>query len=149
MLAMERREIDALENSWTSILRTKKEWLDAKKINVLIQAQLERSKELPDTPTLVEMGTTPEAKAALAFYTSSAAVSRSMIGPPGMPADRLKILREAFMAATRDPQLLADVKQSKAEFDPAPGEYLQELAKKTAATPKEVVERTAAALRAK
>jgi tripartite-type tricarboxylate transporter receptor subunit TctC len=149
MLAMERREIDALENSWTSIVRTKKEWLDGKKINVLIQAQLERSKELPDTPTLVELGNTPEDKAALAFYTSSAAVSRSMIGAPGIPADRLKVLRDAFMAVTRDPQFLTDVKQSQAEFDPAPGEYLEELAKKIAATPKAVIERTAAALRAK
>ena len=37
---------------------------------MLIQAVIERSKELPNTPTLVEMGETPEAKAALAFYTA-------------------------------------------------------------------------------
>ena len=112
MLAMERREVDALENSWTSIVRTKKEWLDGKKINVLIQAALERSKELPNTPTLVEMGHTPDDRAALAFYTSSAAVSRSLLGAPGIPEDRLKALREAFMATTRDPQFLTEVKQS-------------------------------------
>ena len=94
MLAMERREVDALENSWNSVVRTKREWIENKKINVLIQAVLERSKELPDTPTLVEMGETPEGKAALAFYTSSAAVSRSLIGTPGIPADRLKALRD-------------------------------------------------------
>src|SRR5687767_15578090 len=46
MLAMERREVDALENSWNSIVRTRKDWLDTKKINVLVQAVLERSKEL-------------------------------------------------------------------------------------------------------
>jgi tripartite-type tricarboxylate transporter receptor subunit TctC len=149
MLAMERREVDALENSWTSIVRTKKEWLDGKKINVLIQAQLERSKELPDTPTLIELGNTPQDKAALAFYTSSAAVSRSIIGPPGMPAERLRVLREAFLATTRDPQFLTDVKQAQAEFDPAPGEFLEDLARKVAATPKAVIDRTAAALRAK
>ena len=78
MLAMERREVDALENSWTSIVRTKKEWLDNKKINVLIQAAMTRSPLLPNTPTLIEMGNTPEDKAALAFYTSSAAVSRPL-----------------------------------------------------------------------
>jgi tripartite-type tricarboxylate transporter receptor subunit TctC len=149
MLAMERGEIDALEQSWATIMRAKKDWLDNKKINVLIQAQLERSKELPDTPTLVELGDTAEDKAALAFYTSSAAVSRSLIGAPGIPADRLKALREAFMATTRDPQFLEDVKKSQVEFDPAPGEYLEDLAKKVAATPRAVVERTAAALRAK
>ena len=48
MLAMERREVDALENSWNSIVRTKREWIETKKINVLIQAVMERSKELPE-----------------------------------------------------------------------------------------------------
>jgi len=149
MLAMERREVDALENSWNSIVRTKREWVDTKKINVLIQAVLERSKELPDTPTLVEMGNTPEDKAALAFYTSSAAVSRSLLGTPGIPADRLKALRDAFQATTRDPEFLAEIKKSQSEFDPAPGEYLEDLAKKIAATPPDIIQRTAAALRAK
>jgi tripartite-type tricarboxylate transporter receptor subunit TctC len=149
MLAMERREVDALENSWNSVVRTKQDWIKTKKINVLIQAVMERSKELPDVPTLVEMGTTPEAKAALAFYTSAAEVSRSLIGTPGIPTDRLKALREAFMKTTRDPEFLEEIKKSQSEFDPAPGEYLEDLAKKIAATPREIVDRTAAALRAK
>jgi tripartite-type tricarboxylate transporter receptor subunit TctC len=149
MLAMERREVDALENSWNSIVRTKREWLETKKINVLIQAVMARSPELPNTPTLVEMGNTPEDKAALAFYTSSAAVSRSLIGAPGIPPDRLKALRDAFQAVTRDPDFLTDIKKSQSEFDPAPGEYLEDLAKKIAATPPEIVRRTAEALRAK
>jgi tripartite-type tricarboxylate transporter receptor subunit TctC len=149
MLAMERGEVDSLENSWNSIIRTKQEWLDTHKINVLIQASLERTKVLPDTPTLVELGNTPEDKAALAFYTSSAAVSRSILATPGIPPQRVKALRDAFTATTHDPEFLAQVKQSKSEFDPASGEYLQELAKTVAATPKNVVERTANALRAK
>ena len=71
------------------------------------------------------MGETPEAKAALAFYTSAAEVSRSLIGAPGIPADRLKALRDAFQATTRDPDFLAEIKKSQSEFDPAPGEYLR------------------------
>ena len=149
MLALERGEVDALETSWNTVLRTKKPWLDAGKINVLIQAALERSKELPEVPTLVELGNTPEDKAALAFYTSSAAVSRSLIATPGIPQERVKALRDAFMATTRDPQFLAEIQQSQSEFDPAPGEYLQDLAQKVAATPQEVVQRAADALRAK
>ncbi len=149
MLAMERREVDALENSWNTVVRTKQEWVDTKKINVLVQAVAERSNLLPDVPTLIEMGNTAEDKAALAFSTSSASVSRSLLGAPGIPADRLKALREAFQATTRDPAFLAEIKKSRSEFDPAPGEYLEALAKQIAATPKTIIERTAAALRAK
>jgi tripartite-type tricarboxylate transporter receptor subunit TctC len=149
MLAMERGEVDALENSWNSVIRTKKEWVDTHKINVLIQAALERSKELPDVPTLVELGNTPQDQAALAFYVSSAAVSRSMIATPGIPPDRVKALRDAFNATGKDPEFLAEIEKTHSEFTPASGEYLQELARKVAATPPEVIQRTADALRAK
>ena len=149
MLALERREVDAQNVLWTSVVRTRKEWIADRKINVLIQDSLERSKELPDTPTVIEMGDTPEAKAALAFYTSSAAVGRSLLGPPGIPADRLKALRDAFQTTTHDPEFLAEIEKSQSEFTPAPGEYLQDLARKVAATPAPIVQRTAAALRPK
>jgi tripartite-type tricarboxylate transporter receptor subunit TctC len=149
MLAMERGEVDSLEVSWNTVLRAKEEWLKTGKINVLIQAALERSKELPNVPTLVELGNTPEDKAALAFYTSSAAVSRAMLATPGIPPDRVKALRDAFTATSKDPQLLAEISQSQSEFDPASGEYLQDLARTVAATPPDVVKRTADALRAK
>src|SRR6185437_1019736 len=147
MLALERREIDALENSWNSILRTQKELLDEKKIDVLVQAVSERNKQLPDTPTLVEMANNPEDKAALEFYISSANVSRSLLGPPGIPSDRLKALRTAFEEATKDPALRTEIEHSGSEFDPASGEYLQGLAQKVEATPRSVIDRTAAALR--
>jgi tripartite-type tricarboxylate transporter receptor subunit TctC len=146
LLAMERGEVEAVDVSWNTIIRTKKEWLETKKVNILVQAALERTKALPDTPTVVEMGNTEDDRAALALYTSSAEVSRPLIGTPGIPADRLKALREAFMVATRDPELLAEIKKAQIDFDPAPGEYLQELAGRVAKTPREIVLRAAAAL---
>src|SRR3954467_739737 len=87
MLAMERGEVDALENSWNTVIRTKQDWVDTKKINVLIQAALERTKELPGGPPLVGLGNAPQEQAALAFYVSPAAVSRSMIATPGIPPE--------------------------------------------------------------
>jgi tripartite-type tricarboxylate transporter receptor subunit TctC len=116
---------------------------------VLIQAALERSKELPNVPTLVELGNTPQDQAALAFYVSSAAVSRSMIATPGIPPERVKALRDAFDATGHDPQFLAEIQKTQSEFTPASGDYLQELARKVAATPPDVVLRTTEALRAK
>jgi tripartite-type tricarboxylate transporter receptor subunit TctC len=147
MLALERHEIDALENSWNSILRTQKELIDDKKINVLVQAVSERNKQLPDTPTLVEMASNPGDKAALEFYVSSANVSRSLLGPPGIPPDRLKVLRTAFEEVIKDPALRAEIDRSGSEFEPASGEYLEGLAQKVESTPRSVIDRTAAALR--
>ena len=148
MLAMERREVDALENSWNSIVRTKKEWLDTKKINVLVQAVLERSKELPDTPTLVEMGTAGSQGGARLLHL----VGR---GEPFADRHARHPRRPAQSAARRVPDddarsgIPGGDQEDAIEFDPAPGEYLEELSKKIAATPPEIVRRTAAALRAK
>jgi hypothetical protein len=72
-----------------------------------------------------------------------------LLGPPGIPGDRLKVLRDAFQATTRDPEFLVATEKSQSEFTPAPGEHLQDLARKIAATPAPIVQRTAAALRPK
>jgi tripartite-type tricarboxylate transporter receptor subunit TctC len=146
ILAMQRRELDATAVSLNSLTLENRGLLDQKKINVLVQVALERSKELPNVPTLVELGNSAEDKAALTFYTSTAAVSRSLIGTPGIPADRLKALRDAFLASTRDPELLADIQRAHADFDPASGEYLESLAKNIADTAPATVARTKTAL---
>lgn len=142
MLAMDRGEIDAVENSMSSIMRTRSEDLKAGKLWVLVQASLERSPTLPQVPTLIEFGKDAKSKAALEFYTSSAAVSRALFGTPGIPPERAKALRDAFQAASKDPGLLAEVSKAQVEFEPASGEYMQDLARKVASTPKDVVELT-------
>jgi tripartite-type tricarboxylate transporter receptor subunit TctC len=106
-----------------------------------------RSPLLPDVPTLVELGQTARAKASLAFYTSAAAVSRSIIATPGIPEERVRALRNAFNAVQKDPDFLAEIAKTNSEFDPASGEYLQELALKIAATPQDILADTSNALR--
>ncbi|HTK12605.1 MAG TPA: tripartite tricarboxylate transporter substrate-binding protein [Xanthobacteraceae bacterium] len=149
MLALESGELDSFETSYSTLVRTKKAELADGRMNILVQGALERTKELPNVPTVVEMGQNDQDRAALALYTSSAAVSRPLIGTPGIPPDRLKALRAAFMATTRDPQFLADIARTRSEFTPESGEFLQALAEKVAATPPDIVARTVAALHAK
>ena len=36
---------------------------------------------------------------------------RPIVAPPGFPADKTKIFREAFMKAMNDPELLAEAKE--------------------------------------
>lgn len=71
-----------------------------------------RSPDFPDVPTIGELGH-PE--------LTVLAAHRVVTAPPGMPRDRLAILREAFDAATRDPEVLARFKKMKARIDPVVG----------------------------
>ena len=68
-------------------------------------------------------------------------IGRPIIATPGIPADRLKILREAFMKSVYDPELLDDAKKKKLELDPVSGEDLEALAKEIVEQPPDVVER--------
>ena len=68
-------------------------------------------------------------------------IGRPIIATPGVPADRVKILREAFMKTVNDPELLDDAKKKKLELDPVSGEELEMLAREIVAQPPEVIER--------
>jgi tripartite-type tricarboxylate transporter receptor subunit TctC len=149
LLAVERGEVDGSFTSWNTLKRTKQDWLRDRFISVLYQCALERHPDLPDTPTDVELGMTPEAKQILAFYTSSAAIGRSILAPPGIPAERVKVLRAAFDATVKDPEFLAEIEKAQQEFQPASGEALQKLIESTASVPAAIVGRTEAILRGK
>ncbi len=109
----------------------------------------ERHPELPDVPTLLEAANTPEGRQIMEFYVSGAEVGRSLLASPGIPGDRVKILRTAFDAMVKDPEFLAEIEKSGQEFQPASGEQMQKLIAAAALAPREIVERTEAILRAK
>jgi tripartite-type tricarboxylate transporter receptor subunit TctC len=68
-------------------------------------------------------------------------IGRPIVATPGIPAERVKILREAFMKSVNDPELLEDAKKKKLDLDPVSGEELETLGKEIVAQPPEVVER--------
>jgi tripartite-type tricarboxylate transporter receptor subunit TctC len=73
--------------------------------------------------------------------------ARPFAAPPGVPADRLQALRTAFKETTEDPAFLADADKSKLEIEYVSDEEIIAVLKQTYATPKDVVERTKAALK--
>jgi len=64
-----------------------------------------------------------------------------VVATPGVPVERLNILREAFAKSMKDPELLADAKKSKMDVDPSTAEELQALVKEVMEQPREVIER--------
>jgi tripartite-type tricarboxylate transporter receptor subunit TctC len=60
---------------------------------------------------------------------------RPFAAPPDLPADPLKLLRNAFSATMKDADFIADVKRSKLELEPDDGEHLAALVKKIYADP--------------
>ncbi len=146
MLAMERGEVDSTFTSWNSIKTTKQDWLRDKTINLIVQLAPYRHADLPNVPDMVSLGETPEQKQILALYGSVATIGRSIFTTPGVPPERLKSLREAFMLMTRDPALLAEIEQTKLELDPMPGEELQRIVANASFLPPDLREQARQAL---
>jgi tripartite-type tricarboxylate transporter receptor subunit TctC len=141
MLAMERGEVEGTGSSWAAVSVTKQNLLKEKKIRIILQTQPERHHDLPDAPSITEFGNTPEDRQVTALYASGSGVGRSLLGPPEIPADRLKILRDAFNAMVKDPEFIADIRKVDVELEPLPGERVQELITRTLAVPASVRER--------
>jgi hypothetical protein len=141
LLAMEKGEVDAAFTSWGSLSAYHQDWLDQKRVNLLVQGTVKRSHELPDVPAVGELGNSAEDRSMLQLYASTADIGRSFIAPPGLPAERVDVLRAAFDATMKDPEFLAEVKRAKAEFYPGTGSELQKMIAGVAQTPPSIIAR--------
>ncbi len=141
LLALERGEVDGALTSWNTMKGTRMSWLTEKKAAIPVQYVMKRSPDLKDIPTLIELAKNDADKKLLTFAISSAEIGRAFLAPPGVPADRVKALRDAFNAAMKDPALLAEVNKAKLDFEPATGEELAQIVADTLAVDQATIER--------
>ena len=85
--------------------------------------------------------TTDSSRRLAAVILAANEIGRPIIATPGIPADRVKIFREAFMKTVNDPDLLEDAKKKRLDLDPVSGEELEKLGKEIMAQPPDVIER--------
>ena len=72
---------------------------------------------------------------------ASGALGRPMLGTPGIPADRVKILRDAFDSTMKDPEFLADLDKRQFDLDPQPGVELEKLVREIMSQPPDTIAR--------
>jgi tripartite-type tricarboxylate transporter receptor subunit TctC len=142
-LAMERGEVEARNNTWSSWKATKAAWLAEKKIFVIAQAG-PRAADL-DAPSLEQLGRTPEDRQLIELIVSGTQLGRPF-ATNAAPADRVAALRAAFAATMKDPELLAEAAKLGFEVEPVLGEPMQRIVEKVLATPAAVAARSKALL---
>lgn len=111
----------------------------------IIQTGKKRDAKLPETPTLWELidrYKTPDPSRRLAtLMLASGQLGRPMMATPGVSADRVKILRDAFNATMKDSEFLTDIDKRQFDLDPVPGEELEKIVKDVMSQPPDIVER--------
>lgn len=114
-------------------------------VRFLVQTGDRRNHRLPDTPTiweLMEQEKGMDAKKRLArVVLGPGAFGRPILAPPGIPADRVKLLRDAYLNMLKDAEFLAEAKQRQWEIAPISGERLEALAKEVINQPPDIIER--------
>jgi tripartite-type tricarboxylate transporter receptor subunit TctC len=146
LLAMERGEVDGLCESWDSAFNKRPQLFKDGTFKVLFQAGPEVEAEI-HAPSIFTLAKTAEQKQALEYLYAGQGIGRPFIAPPNMPAERVKMVRDAFDAAVKDPEFLAEAKKSKIDVRPHTGAQLETLIKRIYSTPKALAERIAALIK--
>lgn len=126
--------------TWESMRVTQGQDLADGKRLILVQQGTEKHPDLKDVPLATDVTTTPEGKAMLKAIIAPLVISKPYTAPPGVSADRLAALRQAFTKAMQDPELLAEAKTAKLDLDPKDGEKVTAIVSELLATDKKVLE---------
>ena len=151
-LAMQRHEVDGRCGwSWTSLLSRNKAMLTGNEINVALQIALNKSDDayLLRVPLIMDLTTDPAQRAALKLIVSRQSIARPFAVPPGVPPERLALLRAAFDATMKDPDFLVEARTADLDVRPVKGEAVENLLKEIYASPPEAVKLATEAMQAK
>jgi tripartite-type tricarboxylate transporter receptor subunit TctC len=136
-IALARGEIDMVTGAWTA-WKNRSE-VTSGEVKPIIQSGLARHKELPDVPLMQEVISDPIGKKVAEFMSAGSTIGRALIAPPGVPAERIAALRNAFDQLAKDPEFLRQAADAGAELDPKSGLETQGISNAILATPPEVI----------
>jgi hypothetical protein len=139
-VAMERGEIHGRGGTIISWAITEPHWVKENKIAHLVQVGAKPVKGFENVPLVQDLTSNPEHKKAFILVSASSLLGRSLVGTPGIPADRAQALRAAFEKGMKDPEILALAKSWKLDLDPIPGEEMEQTVREILDTPQPVVE---------
>ena len=148
LLAMQRGETKGFcAWGWSTMEAIRPEWLRENKVNVLLQFGFQKHPAHQDVPLALDMVKTKEARDALELVIGPQLFARPFVAPPGVPKERITILREAFVKTMKDPDYLAEAQRLKMDVALVTGEEVEGLLKKLYTTPAATVDRVKAAIR--
>ncbi|MGH6768465.1 MAG: Bug family tripartite tricarboxylate transporter substrate binding protein [Xanthobacteraceae bacterium] len=139
-LAMEKGEVQGRCGlGWDSIVSRYPHWIKEKKINVLAQFGMSKHRDLPNMPLILDFAKTDEHRQLADLLLAPLEMGRPFFAPPGVPKDRIALLRRAFDATVKDPEFLADAEKQHVGLHAISGDAVQKLVQRIYSTPKPVV----------
>ncbi len=145
LLALERGEVDGhCSGSISAALLARVEpWVAAGKVKILAQIGREKAAEFPDVPLVLDLASSAADRQIMELALTQQTMAWPIVAPPGVPAERIKALRDAFDATMADPEFLAEAARQKAVINPLSGAKIAALLDQLYALPKDLLARVA------
>jgi tripartite-type tricarboxylate transporter receptor subunit TctC len=144
--AMERGEIEANNNAWSTYKTFTPQYVSQKLIIPIIQAGMTKEPDLPDVPLIRELATNSRDQEILDYMSRSIAVGRPIATTPGAPADRVAALRQAFDDTFKDPDFIRDAAAGNADVRYMSGNDLAQLVDSLVGAPQDLRDRVKQAI---
>ena len=146
-LALERGEVEGRGgNAWASLASSNRDWIDQKKLNILVQIGFKPEPEIADVPMLQDFVTNDRDRQIVDLVSLPTVLGYAHWVAPEVPADRVAALRSAYAATMKDPAFLAEAQRLSMMLRPATGAEVEAQVAKVASTPKPVLEEAARVL---
>lgn len=146
-LAIEKGEVHCFSGTVQAFFGSEpgRTWAKSGFARVLVQGGVKRDPRMGSVPTLWEL---MDKNKSNEIYRRLAKIllipddmGRPLFGPPAMPADRLKMLRDGFNKMMNDPELIAEAKKKGLDAAPMSGEDLEAMIKDAGVPSPDVIQR--------
>lgn len=142
IVAMERGEVQGIGSLvWDYFPASRPDWVKDKKVLPIYTISLSRYHSLPDVPTIVELAGSELDRNVMKMLAGTLTIGYAVATTPGVPDDRLAVLRKAFDAAVKDPALLGEAQKLQTEVSPLSGPEVDKIVVDLMGMPREVVEK--------
>jgi len=147
VIALERGELTGRVWDMEGVKAARPDWLRDGKLNIVAQLAPQKMPEVPaGVPLVKDYVTNDDDKKVLDVIFISTVLARPYVAPPGIPAERVKALRDAFNATMKDPEFLAETGKLQLNIDPTPGEEMERIVREAYALPEPIVQKVRKAL---
>lgn len=116
-VALERGEVEGNCTGWGIYPTQKPDWVKEKLIRPLVKYTSREIPGLEGVPSVYSLPIQDNLKNAIAFLMKADDITRPVMAPPGIPAERAAILREAFAKMLKDPEFLEFAKKTRLDID--------------------------------
>jgi len=149
-IAIEKGEVHGRVGScWECVKVETPNWVAANKVGVMLQLSLKGDPQLGDIPVAVDMAQSEEDRQVLRLVFGNQDMAIPFVAPPGVPEDRLALLRDAFEKTVADAEFRQEAEKMRLAIQPSNWKEMKDLVDSIYSSPATVIAKAAAIINGK